>query len=255
MVTMPDPVEILHASFPALARPTRPAITLTYAQTLDGSIAVRADARLVISGPETKHLTHRLRAAHDAILVGVGTVLADDPKLTARRVGGPHPKPVVLDSRLRTPPTARVLQHPRGVVIVTTQQADAQRAAALQAQGAQVLRVPPGPNGVDLPAALAALRQQGIVSLMVEGGARVLTAFLRQRLGDWLLVTIAPFLVGGVPVLAQPVAPQPNPPSDLAAFPRVARPQWQAYGRDWVVWGRLAWPKATAPEPVHGGAP
>jgi len=250
-----DPVEELQASFVTLARRySRPVITLTYAQTLDGSIAVRGSEPLAISSAETKLLTHRLRAIHDGILVGVGTVLADDPKLTARRVGGPHPRPVVLDSRLRTPPTARVLQHPRGAVIVTADDADPARGAALQAAGAQVLRVPRRAAGVDLGATLAALRDLGLTSLMVEGGARVLAAFLQAQLGDWLVVTLAPYLVGGVPVLAHLVAAEPHPPSDLAAFPRLTQARWRAYGRDWVVWGRLAWP-SRPPAPPSEASP
>ena len=241
----PDPIAALQEAW-AAARPTaRPWVTLTYAQTLDGSIAVRPQEPLAISGPETKHLTHRLRAWHDGILVGVGTVLADDPKLTARRVGGPHPRPVVLDSRLRTPPQARLLQHPQGALLVTTPDAAEARAAALRAAGATIVRVPRGPHGVALPAALAALRDHGLQRLMVEGGARVLTAFLRARLGDWLLVTLAPFLVGGVSVLTGLAAP-PDTPSDLAYFPRVARGQWQTYGRDGVLWGPLVWPAPPA---------
>ena len=244
----PDPVDELRASFEALAaRHARPAVTLTYAQTLDGSIAVRPDEPLAISGPETKYLTHRLRAVHDGILVGVGTVLADDPKLTARRVGGPHPRPVILDSRLRTPRSARVLRHPKGALLVAAADANPSRAAALEAAGAQVLRVPRGPAGVNLTAALAALYALGLRSLMVEGGARVLASFLRARLGDWLLVTLAPYLVGGVPVLADLATDAPRPPSDLAAFPRLEEARWRAYGRDWVVWGRLAWPPRRAP--------
>ncbi len=77
----------------------RPLVTLAYAQSLDGCIAIRKDQQLLLSGPESHLFTHQLRAAHDAILVGIGTILADDPKLTARLVNGPHPQPVVLASR------------------------------------------------------------------------------------------------------------------------------------------------------------
>lgn len=242
-----DPVAALQAARAQARLADRPWVTLTYAQSLDGSISYRADAPLTLSGPETKTLTHRLRAMHAAILVGVGTVLADDPKLTARRVGGPHPLPVILDSRLRTPPTARVIHHPRGCVIATTEEAPAGREAALKAQGAQVVRLPRGPQGVALPALLAWLREAGLDSLMVEGGRQVLTAFLQSGLVDWVLVTIAPYFVGGVPAVGA-LAPQVSDPESVTAFPGLA-PDWQAVrlGRDLVIWGRLA-----AEEERHG---
>ena len=85
----------------------RPRVTLTYAQSLDGSITARSGAPLSLSGAESLHYTHQLRAAHDAILVGIGTVLSDDPRLDVRLVTGPSPRPIVLDSELRCPVTAR----------------------------------------------------------------------------------------------------------------------------------------------------
>ena len=91
------------------SRPGRPFVTLSYAQSLDGSIAARRGATTPISGPDALRLTHQLRAHHDAILVGIGTVLADDPQLTVRLVAGPNPQPVIVDSRLRLPLTARLL--------------------------------------------------------------------------------------------------------------------------------------------------
>ncbi len=241
----PDPVAEIRAAAKALCASGRPLVTLTYAQSLDGSISHRPDAPLALSGPETKHLTHRLRAAHDAILVGVGTVLADDPKLTARRVGGPHPLPVVLDSRLRTPPTARVLQHPRGCVIATAEDAPAEREAALTAAGARVVRLPRGARGVFLPALLAWLSKAQVCSLMVEGGRQVLTAFLQAGLVDWVLLTIVPYFVGGVHALNALSPRTPNPQS-VEAFPGLA-PDWRTLrlGRDLVLWGRMQSPPPT----------
>ncbi|HEX6939226.1 MAG TPA: dihydrofolate reductase family protein [Longimicrobiales bacterium] len=182
------------------APPGRPFVTLTYAQSLDGSIAARRGRPLVLSGPEARRLTHRLRAAHDAILVGVGTILSDDPRLTVRHATGADPLPVVLDSRLRTPLHARVLAHPaRRPLIATTDAADAGRQAALEAVGARVARLPADRRGrVALDAVLALLRREAATSVMVEGGARVITGFLRSRQVDHVLVTIASVLVGGL---------------------------------------------------------
>ena len=93
------------------ARTGRPLVTLSYAQSLDGCIAAGPGQRLSLSGPEALMLTHELRAAHAAILVGIGTVLADDPRLTVRLVPGSHPQPVVVDSRLRIPDDCYLLRH------------------------------------------------------------------------------------------------------------------------------------------------
>ena len=96
----------------------RPLVTLSYAQSLDGSIARERGKPLALSGPESMRLTHQLRAAHDAILVGIGTVLADDPQLTVRLVEGKSPIPVILDSRLAISPTARLFQNPKKPILV-----------------------------------------------------------------------------------------------------------------------------------------
>jgi 3,4-dihydroxy 2-butanone 4-phosphate synthase/GTP cyclohydrolase II len=112
-----------------------PRVTLTYAQSLDGCIAARRGEPYLLSGPESKRMTHQLRAAHSAILVGIGTVLADNPRLTARVAGGENPQPVVLDSRLRLPLDARLLQT-GSPWIATTYSADPQRCALLAQAGA-----------------------------------------------------------------------------------------------------------------------
>ena len=111
-------------------------VTLSYAQSLDGSLTTRRGERLTLSGEETKLLTHRLRAAHDAILVGIGTVLADNPKLTARLVGGPHPLPVVLDRRLRIPMDSEIIQRTDLIPwVVCGEDAPAKRSRAVDGPG------------------------------------------------------------------------------------------------------------------------
>ncbi len=182
-----------------------PRITLSYAQSLDGSLTAVAGQPLELSGPESKLFTHQLRAAHDAILVGIGTVLADNPRLTAHRVGGPHPQPIVLDSRLRFPLNAQLLAHPRGVWIATTAAAPANAQSELETKGAQIVRLPTTERGrVSLPALLGWLGESGIQSVMVEGGAEVITAFLLERLADRVALTLAPRFVGGLNALRLP---------------------------------------------------
>ncbi|NUM48849.1 MAG: RibD family protein [Anaerolineales bacterium] len=223
----------------------RPQITLAYAQSLDGSLAARRGEPLAISGPEALRVTHQLRATHDAILVGIGTVLADDPRLTVRRVVGEHPQPIILDSQLRFPLAARLMGNPKKPWIVTTRDYSAQnlgeqfetkpahadRWKMLESQGAKVLAVAPGPDGrVDLFAMLLILSELGIRTLMVEGGAQVIGAFLKAKLVDEAVLTLAPIFVGGLHALETPLP---------ASFPRLHAPTIAAVGSEWVVRGKL----------------
>jgi 3,4-dihydroxy 2-butanone 4-phosphate synthase/GTP cyclohydrolase II len=216
------------------ARPGRPFVTLSYAQSLDGSIAARRGATTPISGPEALRLTHQLRAHHDAILVGIGTVLADDPQLTVRLVRGPSPQPVIVDSRLRLPPTARLLSDGRAW-IATTDAADRRRQAALEAGGARVVRLPADEAGrVSLPALLAYLHRQHVHSLMIEGGARVIGRVLAERLADRLVLTIAPLLLGGLNAVGGGA-----PSLNGHLWPALLRPRYRVVGRDVVLFGDL----------------
>ena len=177
-----------------------PSVTLSYAQSLDGSIAAEPGKPLQLSNPESQALTHRLRSMHDAVLVGINTLLSDDPRLTVRLVDGKNPQPVVLDSRLRSPLEARLLLPPCvPPIIATTERASAVREKRLRAAGADVVRLPSQPNGmVDLHILLRHLFQFGVRSLMVEGGAGVITDFVARRLVDRMIITIAPQFVGGL---------------------------------------------------------
>jgi riboflavin-specific deaminase-like protein len=174
----------------------KPYVVVKYAQTLDGRIATSTGDSRWISGEEERRASHGLRAACDAVLVGVGTVLSDDPQLTVRMVPGASPIRVVLDSTLRIPDDARVLVDDAATMIVTTDASPEDRRDALQRRGVSVLVVPAGPRGVDPSAALEALRLGGIDSLLVEGGARVITSLLSRRLADRLVVGIAPRVLG-----------------------------------------------------------
>jgi 3,4-dihydroxy 2-butanone 4-phosphate synthase/GTP cyclohydrolase II len=213
----------------------RPFVTLSWAQSLDGSIALEPGRGCALSGAGSLALTHAVRASHDAILIGIGTLLADDPRLSVRHWKGRSPAPVVLDSRLRTPPSARVLAAgpDRAVRIACTVSADEARAAPLVARGATVVRLPAGVNGwVDLPALLDALGAAGVGRLMVEGGARVLTSFLRAGLGDYVIVTVAPRLLGGLPVVGA---------LDRRRPPRFGAVASHRLGDDVVLAGPLRW--------------
>lgn len=234
----------------AAARPRgRPFVTLAYAQSLDGSITIARGQRTTLSGPEAMRFTHALRATHDAILVGIGTVLADDPELGVRLVNGPDPQPIVVDSRLRTPDAAKLLARPgRSTWIATATPAarataaegDDRRAriAHIEARGGRVVACPALPNGwVDLQALLARLGADGVSHVMVEGGARIIGSFLQARLVDYLMVTIAPQLLAGLPAVTPGV--RPGGPGLVAS---VARWLSVRLGDDLVLGGEVAWP-------------
>ena len=210
-------------------RAGRPRVTLSYAQSLDGSLGTAAGRPLALSGAPALRLTHQLRAAHDAILIGVGALLADDPLLTVRLVEGRDPQPVVLDSRLRFPLQARLLQaRSMRPWIAALDGAAPERQAGLQAAGARLLTLPSDASGrVCLPALLDRLGELGIGSLMVEGGAQVIASFLEQRLADQALLTVAPLFVDGLR-LAQ-----------FTGFPRLPNPAYARLGDDLIVWGKL----------------
>jgi GTP cyclohydrolase II len=178
-------------------RPERPYVVLKYAQTLDGRIATGGGDSRWISGEDERRVSHALRAACDSVLVGVGTVAVDDPMLTVRMVPGASPRRVVLDSTLRTPLTARVLDGEAATTVVTTARADPERRAELRRRGIDVPAVAEGPDGrVDLRAALRTLREAGTQSVLVEGGAHVLTAMLAAAVVDRIVVAIAPVIIG-----------------------------------------------------------
>ena len=177
-------------------RPDRPYVVLKFAQTLDGRIATATGDARWISGSEERRISHALRASCDAVLVGVGTVLRDDPQLTVRMVPGASPLRVVLDSQLRTPPQAKILSSDAPTLIVTSDQSDPEVRRRLEARHVAVRAVPPSPEGVDLASALALLRAEGVASLLVEGGARVITSLLAAALVDRLVVGVAPTIIG-----------------------------------------------------------
>jgi riboflavin-specific deaminase-like protein len=207
---------------------SRPFVTLSYAQGWDGSIATRPGTTLTLSSAQSRGLTHQLRSLHDGILVGIGTVLADDPQLTVRHWAGQSPQPIVLDSHARLPVQAQVRQSARPCWALTT------AAVARSGEGVEFLHVDADEEGrVDLPKALALLRRQGIERLMVEGGASVITAFLRARLADAVVLTIAPMLVGGYKAVGELDC------SGKAQLPRITPLHSERLGEDMIVWGDL----------------
>ncbi len=177
-----------------------PFVTVKFAETLDGRIATASGDSQWISSTSALKLAHQLRREHDAILVGIGTLLADDPRLTVRLVNGRDPLRVVVDSRLRIPLGARVIAGGAAhhTLIATTDLCDTARAGELEKAGAEVLRLPKatGRSGVDLSKLLAELGRRKVASVLVEGGAGIMTSLLSAGKVDRLVVAIAPKIIG-----------------------------------------------------------
>lgn len=198
--TSPDPVtEIRRRAQGFLALRGRPFVTLSFAQSLDGCLSARPAEPLALSGTEALVLTHGLRAVHDVILVGIGTVLSDDPQLTVREVDGPSPRPLVLDSRLRIRDDCRLVRAGAGRLrVASVEPCDSCRKRQLESAGITVLQAPSTPDGmVELSSVLRHLGELGVESVMVEGGVRVIRSFLDAQLVDYLVVTVVPRFIGG----------------------------------------------------------
>ncbi|MCA3426052.1 MAG: bifunctional diaminohydroxyphosphoribosylaminopyrimidine deaminase/5-amino-6-(5-phosphoribosylamino)uracil reductase RibD [Roseomonas sp.] len=192
----------LNAGFFRRIQAGMPVVTLKLASTLDGRIATATGESRWITGEAARREVHALRARHDAILVGSGTVLADDPDLTCR-IPGMERVPmlrVVADARLRTPPAARLVQGAQlaPVLIITAPGHPPAAQAPFMEAGADIVTVPAhAAGGLDLPSLLRALGRRGVTRVLAEGGAGLAAALLRQSLVDRLVWFHAPAVMGG----------------------------------------------------------
>lgn len=211
-----------------------PFVTLKTALTLDGKIATRSGHSKWITGPAAREAVHTLRHRHSAIMVGVSTVLADDPELTTRlSVPGLHPQRIVVDSRLRIPDSARVLNDAAPKLILTTEQADAEQAHRLQRLGVEVLRCGEGPR-VELALAMRELGRRGVNSVLLEGGGVLNGAMLQAGLVDKLMLFYAPIIVGEA---GAPSAFAHRGPDEMASALRLRDVSLAKFGEDWCVTG------------------
>ena len=198
----------LNAGFFCRVRQGRPLVTVKLATSLDGRIATATGASRWITGAAARERAHLLRATHDAVLVGTGTALADDPQLTCRLAGLEHRSPVriVLDRALRLPSTLRLFAEARDVPtwVVTSPAADAARQTALAAQGVKIVVDVDAADQLDLAALMQRLGGERLTRLLVEGGGRLAAALLRAGLVDRLVWMRAPLIIGGdgVPAIA-----------------------------------------------------
>ncbi len=216
-----------------------PYVTLKAAVTLDGRLAARGGDSKWITGVAARKRAHQLRAKSDAVLVGVGTVLADDPELTVRLCRGRDPMRVVLDTQLRTPKTAKLVRSAKRTrtLIFHGPGVNAARARALTSAGVELVEVAAtGKHGLRLRQVLRELGRRDVVRLLVEGGSRVHGAFLDAKLADRAAVCVAPKLLadpGAVPLA------HGKPQRKLAGAWRLRSPQIERVGDDVLFLGEL----------------
>jgi 2,5-diamino-6-(ribosylamino)-4(3H)-pyrimidinone 5'-phosphate reductase len=194
-------------------RPSRPYVHVNCAISLDGRLAFAGGKRAILSGPHDLARVQGLRADLGAVLVGVGTVLLDDPSLRIHwdllnRPPGPPPLRICLDGRGRLPPSARLLDGTQPTIVATTKSAGRPYPATVE-----TIVAGPGPE-VDLPILLRALADRGTRGLLVEGGAHVIASFLRAGLVDRMTVYVAPVLIGGETAPSLMAGPESHSPED-----------------------------------------
>lgn len=216
--------ERVHRGFLKAVRRGLPEVTLKVAASLDGHLATAAGESKWITGEAAREHGRQLRSEHDAVLVGIGTALADDPRLTSRLDGRPDPVPVVLDSNLRIPEQRALFAHPRGAIVICADD------APLRDLPAVIVRVPRGSDGhLDLVAAARALVDRGLYRVLVEGGGIVHGALLEADLVDAIVwYTAGLLLPGGRPAVGGPLV------QSLASARRFRPVESIAVGDDFV---------------------
>lgn len=225
-----------HLAKEFLSRHQRPLVAVCYAQSVDGSIASWDREQLQLSSHQSMILTHRIRAACDAIVIGINTLRVDNPLLTVRLAEGTSPQPIILDTNLRIPLQARILDRTdHRCWLACADNNDPERVGAVEDRGAEVIRCHRDRQGrVDLPNLLHLLGKRGITSIMVEGGGQVITSFIEARLIDQMIITIAPLLVGGLPALDRHTA-------DNGSTLRLSSVTYQTCGPDIILWAKPQW--------------
>ena len=180
----------LNRGFVFVHKYQRPFVTLKAALSLDAKMCVSSGDSKWITGIEARKKAHEIRAVNDAVLVGIGTVLADDPELTVRYVDGVNPKRIILDSDLRTPPDAKIIGNDEKCFILTKSN-DENKKSKLKDAGAKIIK-----KDLSVKNILSALVEIGVLNLMVEGGAGVLNSFLKSGVVDYVNFFYAPKILG-----------------------------------------------------------
>lgn len=227
----------LIAPFAKHVRTGLPYVTLKAGITIDGAVATASGESQWITGVESRLAVHHLRDTHDAIMVGVGTVLADNPRLSTRlpQGAGKNPLRVIVDSTLRTPSTAALLSEAGRTLILTTAAARAADVERLRSENVEILRVCGNAGEVNLPDAMRQIGARGIQSILLEGGGRLHYSALHAGIVDRLCVFIAPLLLGGsgIPLFCG------HGVSNLKDAFRLQRLHVERYGDDLLLDGEL----------------
>lgn len=233
-----------------------PFVTLTFATSLDSALALGPGIRTALSGPESKAMTHYLRSRHDAICVGVGTAIADDPGLNSRLDDAAihQPRPIIIDPRLRWDFTAqskvmRLAREGRGLapyIVTLEKEPPLHKKELLESAGGKFMILDAAQDGqgergqhrLDWRAILSVMRQEGLRSIMIEGGGKVINSLLGEDadLVNSVIVTIAPIWLGQGGVTVSP--PRANVDRPVA---RLSDTTWMPLGADVVLCGRVAW--------------
>ena len=246
--TYEDEALEMYEAFSKHVRTRLPFVTAKFAASLDGKIATRTGSSRWITGEPARWHTHELRRGCDAIMVGVNTVVADNPQLTARWPNGAlhsrQPLRVILDSSGRTPPEAAILAQP-GETLIATVDMPAHRAMDLEAAGARVLMARSTSDGqVDIRLLLEHLGQQGVVDLIVEGGGTLLGSMFDAGLVDKVTAYIAPAIIGGSSA-PSPVAGRGA--EDISQAHRLTRSRVETLGDDALITGYPVQPGQVGP--------
>jgi len=223
-------------------RTGEPLVILKAAMSLDGKLATRTGDSQWITGEQARRRVHELRNTVDAVVVGIGTVLRDDPMLTTRLDGqeGHDPLRVIVDSRGRLPLTARLLRSgSRPVLVATSARISRARLRTLEERGVEVTVLPPGEGGISLPDLVRELGRRKITSVMIEGGGRLATSALEAGIVDKLILMLAPVLIGGK---RAPMLLQGEGAEKLVDALRVTHLTVERIGDDCVVEGYLSEP-------------
>ena len=189
----------LNEAFFKYVQTNRPLITLKIAQTLDGKIAAADGSSKWITSGKSRRFVHKMRSQNDAVLVGIGTVLKDNPRLTVRLAKGPNPKRIVLDSTLKIPLNSNFLTKPlvEKTIIATTSGASKEKIRSIKELGANVWTIKnDSKSRVDLSELCKKMGIEGITSVLVEGGSQIFSAFLQEKLADKIAIFIAPKIFG-----------------------------------------------------------
>jgi len=173
-----------------------PYVTLKFAQSLDGRIASKSGSSRWISSENSLKFAHKLRAEHDAVLIGANTANHDNPQLTVRRVKGKNPIRIILTKSGRIKSSLNILSDNNAPVIVATSRKGLSNCKSKSYKNVEIITLQIKSNGLDLKSLLCKLAERGVVSLLIEGGAGVITSFLKQKLADSLIVITAPIIIG-----------------------------------------------------------